>query len=99
MVVYRIEDRQGHGPFFFKDGRPKDGAPYNNKIGFYAFYHQIFFLKREYYKYYIDKDYILYKLIIEKPLSLNPFTGEVRFLKENLRYKIPINKTFIKKGK
>ena len=33
MVVYRIENRQGHGPFFRKDGTPRDGAPFKNLEG------------------------------------------------------------------
>jgi hypothetical protein len=93
MIVYRIENNQGHGPFFRKDGTPRDGAPFKNLVGIYGFWHQIFFLKKEYRKYYFDPDYLLYKIIIRKPLHIY-LNGEVRFNESDIVFKIPINKSY-----
>lgn len=68
MIVYRLEDKDGNGPFFYKNGQSKTWKDMKYDYeGLYVFRDPCDFLSDSYIDFLNNPDYILYEIIIKYP--------------------------------
>ena len=90
MTVYRLEDKDGNGPFCYKDGIVKT----NPKIKFdcswlYAFDDLENFQELSYKEFLNNTDYILYKIELSQAIT-NAKSHEVKFFPQYIISKTKI---------
>ena len=89
-TIYRLEDKDGNGPFFYKNGQLKTNkdVKFNDK-GFYAFNNISYFYDDSYIEFLLSPEYTLYKIIInKKPIFQN--LRQTVFEESDVESKIPM---------
>lgn len=71
LTVYRLEDREGNGPFFYHNGVARfDHSICFDDEGLYAFTDQARFLEPSYIEFYQSDTFHLYEINVRDVLSL-----------------------------
>lgn len=82
-TVFRLEDADGNGPFFYKNGQARfDSTMKFDDIGIFGFTDKSRFRERSYEELYKDSDFSLYKIIVSDVLSER--NGQVVFLEDSI---------------
>ena len=95
MTVYRIEDKNGEGPFCHKDGTLKTDKTikFNGCNWLYAFDDLSCFLRNSYKPFYNSPEYVLFEIKISEPVNRGRYDEhEIRFLPKNIQTKKAIKK-------
>lgn len=99
LEVYRLEDKDGNGLFFYKDGRIKNksalGDWKSDDKELFSFVAPIRFTEPSYIEFLNDDNYVLYKLTLSDYIYKSKY-GEVTFLKEHINNAIICNKQICK---
>lgn len=85
LVVYRLEDKDGNGLFFYKDGQPKNKSLSwkSDDKGLFSFVDPVRFTEPNYIEFLNDNNYVLYKLTLSNYIQKSRY-GQVVFLKEHI---------------
>lgn len=94
ITCYRLENKEGDGLFFFKNGINKNTKEPSLEKHLYAFLFEKRFLEESYKKFYINSEYDLYELKLKNYKSKNPY-GEITFYKKDIVSKNKINKNLL----
>lgn len=96
-IAYRLEDKRGNGIFFNRNGNLKSNPVIKSKdIGLSAFENIEDFNTPSYIKFYLSKDYLLYKIITYDIIYKSIHTSEIIFNPCNLVIKTLVDKPTIK---
>ena len=94
MTVYRIEDKNGDGPFCYRNGTVKSDKTIRFNCGWlYAFDDVSCFLRDSYKLFFKSEEYILYEIEIKKPYKYGGYDEhEVKFFPSDIITKRRVEK-------
>ena len=73
IKIYRIQDKEGNGPFFYKDGTNKINPliSFKNNPEKYGFLKKEYFKESSYIDFFNNPNYILYEILLSKIVHTN----------------------------
>lgn len=89
-IIYRLEDSDGHGPFFYRDGTNRTNPKIHfEDFGLYAFTDPARFKEPNYAQFLNDPNFHLYRIVV-KCLLFEWKSGQVLFDESDIIYKTEV---------
>ena len=94
-TIYRLEDKDGNGPFFFRNGesRAKPSVRFDDD-GIYGFTDQFRFCEPSYVEFLNDDRFFLYEIAVSS-VNLETKRGQVVFDERAVLYRKTVDKSVV----